>query len=60
MQVPPAEVRQLTAALRAVSEAAATGTALEKPPELPDDEVLKPVTEPSGRCWASLGSGRAG
>src|SRR5580693_5222818 len=44
VSVPPAGVRQLSGALRAVSEAAATGTALEKPPELPDDEVLKPVT----------------
>ncbi len=42
--VPPGGVRQLSGALRAVSEAATTGTPLEKPPELPDDEVLKPVT----------------
>ena len=53
--VPPAGVRQLTGALRAVSEAAATGTALSKSldlPELPDDSVLKPVT---GAVRALLG-----
>ena len=55
-QVPPAEVRQLTAALRAVSDAAATGTPLGKPPELPDDEVLKPVTEAVRALLGVLGS----
>jgi len=65
-QVPAAEVRQLAAALRAVSEVAATGTPLEKPPELPDDEVLKPVTEAVRALLGILGilgilgSGRAG
>ena len=43
--VPPSGVRQLCGALRAVSEAASTGTALTAKPELPDDETLKPVTE---------------
>ena len=38
-------VRLLSEALREVSEAAATGEALKAPPELPDDETLKPVTE---------------
>ncbi|MGH3257455.1 MAG: hypothetical protein ACRDOU_19030 [Streptosporangiaceae bacterium] len=52
VQVPPAGVRQLTGALRAVSEVAATGIALTTPPELPDDEVLKPVT---GAVRALLG-----
>jgi len=60
-QVPSAEVRQLTAALRDVSEAAATGTPIEKPPELPDDEVLKPVTETVRALLGVLGGGaRAG
>ena len=62
-QVPARDVRQLAAALRAVSEVAATGTPLEKPPELPDDEVLKPVTEAVRALLGILGilgSGRAG
>ena len=59
-QVPQAEVRQLTAALRAVSEVAATGTSLGKPPGLPDDEVLKPVIEAVRALLGVLGSGRAG
>lgn len=42
---PPAGVKQLCAALRAVSEAAEEGTALQTPGDLPDDEVLKPITE---------------
>ena len=44
-QVSPSGVRQLSDALRAVSEAAATGSALAETPELPDDETLRPVTE---------------
>lgn len=60
-QVPRAEVRQLTGALRAVSDAAATGTPLGKLPELPDDEVLKPVTETVRALLGVMGSsGRAG
>ena len=43
--VPPSGVRMLSAALEAVGEAASTGTSLETPPELPDDEALKPITE---------------
>ncbi len=43
--MPPSGVRQLAAALRAVSEAASAGKPLEAVPELPDDETLKPVTE---------------
>ena len=57
--VPPAGVRQLTGALRAVSAAAARGTALEKPPELPDDEVLKPVTVAVRALLGVVGSGRS-
>ncbi len=59
VSVPPAGVRQLSGALRAVSEAAATGTALEKPPELPDDEVLKPVTGAVRALLGVVGSGRS-
>jgi uncharacterized membrane protein YccC len=44
-QVPAPGVRQLAAALQAVSEAAADGTEVTPPPELPPDETLKPVTE---------------
>ncbi len=58
-EVPAAGVRQLTGALRAVSEAAATGTPLEKPPELPDDEVLKPVTVAVRALLGVVGSGRS-
>ena len=43
--VSPAGVRVLSEALRAVSEAASTGTALAEAPEWPDDETLRPVTE---------------
>jgi uncharacterized membrane protein YccC len=59
VSVPGAGVRQLTGALRAVSEAAATGTPLEKPPELPDDEVLKPVTGAVRALLGVVGSGRS-
>jgi uncharacterized membrane protein YccC len=38
-------VRRLGDALRAVSEAARTGTELAAVPDLPDDETLKPVSE---------------
>jgi uncharacterized membrane protein YccC len=57
--VPAAGVRQLTGALRAVSEAAATGTPLEKPPELPGDEVLKPVTGAVRALLGVVGSERS-
>jgi Fusaric acid resistance protein-like/FUSC-like inner membrane protein yccS len=59
VSVPPGGVRQLTGALRAVSEAAATGTPIEKPPELPEDEVLKPVTGAVRALLGVVGSGRS-
>jgi len=40
-----------------VSEAAATGTPLEKPLELPEDEVLKPVTVAVRALLGVVGSG---
>ena len=40
----PSALRQLADALRAASEAAATGTPPKAEPELPDDETLKPVS----------------
>ncbi len=54
--VPPTGVHQLAEALRAVSEAAAAGTGLKEPPELPDDEALKPVTEAVQGLLGVLGS----
>jgi hypothetical protein len=57
VSVPASGVRMLAAALRAVSEAAATGTALASPPELPDDETLKPVTEAVRALLGVLSSG---
>ena len=56
-QVPPSGVRQLCDALRAVSEAAATGSALAEAPELPDDETLRPVTEAVRALLGVLGTG---
>jgi len=44
-RVSPAGVQQLCDALRAVGEAAATGSALAEAPQLPDDETLGPVTD---------------
>jgi uncharacterized membrane protein YccC len=58
-EVSAAGVRQLAGALRAVSEAAATGTPLAKPPELPDEEALKPVTEAVRALLGALGTGRS-
>jgi hypothetical protein len=55
--VPPWGVRQLSDALRAVSEAAATGSALAGAPELPDDETLKPVTDAVRALLGVLGTG---
>ena len=43
--VPPESVRRLGDALRAVSEAALNGTALAGVPGLPDDEILRPISE---------------
>jgi hypothetical protein len=56
-QVPPSGVRQLGDALRAVSEAAATGSALAEAPELPDDETLRPVTDAVRALLGVLGTG---
>ena len=50
-QVSPSGVRQLSDALRAVSEAAATGSALA------DDETLKPVTDAVRALLGVLGTG---
>ena len=47
----------MSGALRAVSEAAATGSALAKAPELPDDETLRPVTEAVRALLEVLGTG---
>jgi hypothetical protein len=56
-QVPPSGVRQLSDALRAVSEAAATGSALAETPALPDDETLRPVTDAVRALLGVLGTG---
>ena len=56
-QVSPLGVRQLSDALRAVSEAAATGSALAETPELPDDETLRPVTDAVRALLGVLGTG---
>ena len=55
--VSPSGVRQLSDALRAVSEAATTGSALVETPELPDDETLRPVTEAVRALLGVLGTG---
>ncbi len=57
-QVPPAGVRMISAALRAISQAAATGTGVPGLPELPGDETLKPVTEAVRALLGVLGSGQ--
>ena len=57
-RVPASGVRQLAAALRAVSEAALTGASLADDLELPDDETLKPVTEAVRALLGVLGSGQ--
>ena len=56
-QVSPSGVRKLSDALRAVSEAAATGSALAETPELPDDETLRPVTDAVRALLGVLGTG---
>ena len=56
-QVSPSGVRPLSDALRAVSEAAATGSALAETPELPDDETLRPVTDAVRALLGVLGTG---
>ena len=50
-------VRLLSEALREISEAAA-GKAQEAPPELPDDETLKPVTEAIRALLGVFGTGQ--
>jgi hypothetical protein len=52
-------VRQVTAALRSASEAAARGHAVDVALPLPDDETLKPVTEAVRALLGVLGSGAA-
>jgi hypothetical protein len=56
-RVSPAGVRQLCDALRAVGEAAATGSALAEAPQLPDDETLGPVTDAVRALLGVLGTG---
>jgi uncharacterized membrane protein YccC len=55
--VPPGGVRQLAAALRAVAESAVSGVPLAAAPELPDDEVLRPVTLTVRALLGVIGSG---
>ena len=50
-------VRLLSEALREASAAATTGEPLDTPPELPDDEKLKPVTEAVRALLGVLGTG---
>ena len=57
-QVPSAGVEQLCAALREVAEAASNGSAVPSPPDLPEDETLKPVTEAVRALLGVLGSGQ--
>jgi uncharacterized membrane protein YccC len=56
--VPPDGVRRLSGALRAVSEAARTGTGLAEVPGLPDDEILRPVSEAIRSLLGVLGPGQ--
>jgi uncharacterized membrane protein YccC len=56
--VSPADVRILSEALRAVGEAASTGTALAAAPEWPDDETLRPVTEAVRALLGVFGTGQ--
>ncbi len=55
--VPLEGARQLSEALRAVSEAS-TGKALTAVPELPDDETLRPVSEAVRALLGVLGTGQ--
>jgi uncharacterized membrane protein YccC len=57
VRLPESGVRQLCDALGAVSEAAATGSALAKAPELPDDETLRPITDAVRALLGVLGTG---
>jgi uncharacterized membrane protein YccC len=56
--VPEPGVRQLAAALREVSEAAATGKGVDAPQELPEDGTLEPVTEAVRALLGVLATGR--
>jgi uncharacterized membrane protein YccC len=56
--VPADGVRRLCDALRAVSEAARTGTELAPVPDLPDDEILRPVSEAIRSLLGVLGPGQ--
>jgi len=55
--VPSSGVRQLCAALHAVSEAASSGTPLPAHLELPDDKTLEPITEAVRALLGVLASG---
>ncbi len=56
--VPADGVRRLGDALRAISAAAGTGAALEAVPGLPDDEILRPVSEAIRALLGVLGPGQ--
>ena len=56
--VSPADVRILSEALQAVSEAASTGTAPAEWPEWPEDETLRPVTEAVRALLGVFGTGQ--
>jgi hypothetical protein len=56
--VPPDDVRRLCDALLTVGEAARTGTPLAEVPGLPDDEILKPVSEAVRGLLRVLGPGQ--
>ena len=56
--IPADGVQRLCDALRAVSEAALTGTELAAVPSLPDDETLKPVSEAIRALLGVLGPGQ--
>ena len=57
VRLPESGVGQVCDALRAVGEAAATGSALAHAPELPDDETLRPVTDAVRALLGVLGTG---
>ena len=54
----PDGARRLGDALRAVGEAARTGTPLAAVPDLPDDEILKPVSEAIRALLSVFGPGQ--
>src|SRR6185437_4283773 len=55
---PPDGVRRLCDALRVIGEAARTGMPLADVPELPDDEILKPVSEAIRALLSVVGPGQ--